>query len=810
MYSLTRYRFVLFLALLLWPGISVAQVPAPPPVGEGVKVIKEDAKAKPAPPPKAQKKEGEGQDVGEGQNEQKGVGEGQNEQKGVGEGLVPSRKGESKPTNKSAEQDEPGAPPPVADVPPVAATPTDAKAAPQATPADDKDKPEAAATDGKAAPQAAATPETTLPTIPAQRKLEISPTVRAKISGQPPQDEATNDPEMKQLSAFEHEAFPRTGAGAKVVLPGDVSGAEGMAASERATRPGADNPPEGLRTEGRLPGSQGGKARPKEPELPGWISKLTMPDIPVRWTPSLIKYLEFYRSSSRGRSILRRWLARMGRYRQLIEGELHRQKLPRSLIFLAMIESGFDPRRTSYAGAGGLWQFMPFSGRGYGLRRDFWIDERRNPRLATEAALKFLKDLYVRFGSWELAMASYNAGYGAVQKAVQKYNTNDYWTLCTFEAGLPWSTCLYVPKILALAVVDANRAFFGYQDITEEEELTFELVAVSDSITLAQASRAAGVPTDMLDLLNPELRRDRTPPGVKSWMRVPRGTGKAFYAGLARIKGEMARYRPHLSRLGETIRSIARLHGISRTKLNKINGFSSDSELRPGLTILVPAKAIKVNKAAKKAAKGKKSKKKGNKEEKEEEEEDDDEAEESLLVPIPREAPSAIKGRRRVFYKVVSGDDLKRVARHLEVSADQLGGWNSLDQGAKLVPGMVLQCFVKDGFDGEKVVLLDPERVQVMESGSEDFLDLYEQRKGRKRLIYTARKGDTLRLVGRRVGLTIGDLARINKFSRHTSLAKGQKIIVYLDEAKAKPDRKKKRRSKKKRRTGKKKRSKTS
>ena len=780
MYSLPRNTFVLICVLLLAASPAVAQVPAPPPVGDGVKVVKggetepekKDAKSEPTPAPKEKN-------------------------------LPP------------ADQDEPGAPPPVADTEPLQVIsppePAPVKPAPAVTKAT---VPATKATVGEGLapsrkgddsaklekPEPASTPAVQLPTSPPQRKLEISPAVRAKISGLPPEDEATDDAEMKQMSAFEHQAFPRPGA--KIVLPGDVSGAEGQAPATRSARPGASNPPEGLRSQGRLPGSAGGKATPPPPPpLPGWISKLTMPDIPVRWTPSLIKYLEFYRSSSRGRAILRRWLARMGRYRKLMEGEILRQKLPKSLLFLAMVESGYDPRRTSYAGAGGLWQFMPFSGRGYGLRRDFWIDERRNPRLSTEAALKYLKDLYVRFGSWELAMASYNAGYGAVQKAVQKYNTNDYWTLCTYEAGLPWSTCLYVPKILALAVVDANRAFFGYQEIKEEEELTFELVAVADSITLAQAARAAGVKTEVLDLLNPELRRDRTPPGVKSWMRVPRGTGEAFYAGLARLKGETARYRPHLARLGETVSSIARTHGISRLKLRQINGFTSDSELTPGLTILVPAKAVNARKKSKKSKKSKakpESKSKSKSGDEDEGEEADEE--EAILVPIPRDAPSVVPNRRRIFYRVVPGDHLKLVAKYLEVTPDQLAGWNSLDLSAKLVPGMVLQAFAKEGFDGEKVLLLDPERVQVMASGSEEYLDLYEQRKGRKRQIYTARKGDTLRSVGRRMGLTIGDLARINKFTRHTNLKPGQKIIVYLDEAKAKPDRKKKRRGKKSRR----------
>ena len=769
MYSLHRNGsvraaiLVLAWAIVASPGPAAAQVPAPPPVGGGVKVVaqgKEKVKDEPGAPdpaPKATKKK-------------------------TRAGEDKAKAGEDKP--------EAGAKSPKTDI---AADTGTAPETETETNTDTKALPAEPGADLK--PEAASSSEEILP--PPERQLTISPAVRAKISGAPPEDMATPDKEMEALKTFEEQAFPRPGS--KVVLPGDVSGVEGKAAGTRKPRPGADNPPEGLTSEGRLPATEQKPAEEKKEPLPGWISKLTMPDMPVRWTPRLLKYLEFYRSSRRGRSILRRWLARIGRYRTLMESEIKRQKVPRTLIYLAMIESGYDPRRTSRVGAGGLWQFMPFSGRGYGLKRDYWIDERRNPKLSTEAALKYLKDLHTRFGSWELAMASYNAGYGAVQRAIQKYNTNDYWTLCQYEAGLPWSTSLYVPKILAVAVVDANRKFFGYQEVKDDEELTFELVSVSDSVTLAQAARAVGVETKVLDLLNPELRRDRTPPGVKSWLRVPRGTGTKFYAGLAKIKVNLARYRPYVARLGESVRSIARNHGIARGTLRRLNGFTSDSELRPGLTILVPAKAVKKKAPFKK--------RKGKKDSNQKKVEADAEEDESILAPIPPQAPTKVAGRKRVFYQVVRGDGMKIIAKHLEVSADELAGWNSLDAGAQLISGMILQAFVKEDFSGEKVVLLDPEKVQVMVAGSEKFLNLYEQRKGRKRLTYSARKGDTLRSIGRRVGLTIGDLARINKFSRHTRLDTGQKIIVYMDPAKARQPKKKRRRKKRrgKKRRGKRK-----
>ena len=776
---------------------AVAQVPAPPPVGGGVKVIKEGAKDEPGAPDlapvkgkgEAEKGKGEAEKTKSEAEKDKGEAEKDKGEAEKAKGEAEKTKGEADKAKGEAEKGKGSAS--------ATATATD-----EATAAD-----EGTATDGSDAPAAASTPASTstleeegnteIPPSP-NRKLEISPRVRARISGQPPEDEGTRDPEMAVLKEFEERAFPRPGP--KVVHPGDVSGAEGVSTGARRARPGALNPPEGLGSKGRTSGGAAAKKQ-VEPSPPGWISGLAMPDLPVKWTPRLLKYLEFYRKNRRGRAILRRWFARMGRYRELMEKELHRQKMPRSFLFLAMIESGYDPRRTSRVGAGGLWQFMPFSGKGYGLRRDYWIDERRNPKLSTEAALKFLKDLYIRFGSWELAMASYNAGYGAIQKAVQKYNTNDYWTLCTYEAGLPWSTCNYVPKIMAVAVVDANRKFFGYENIKEDAALTHELVAVTDSITLAQAARAAGVETDVLDLLNPELRRDRTPPGVKSWLRVPRGKGEQFYAGLAKIKPRIARYKPYLTRLGETVRSIAKDHRISRERLRRVNGFQSDNELTPGLTILVPARVEKKKKKKKKRKKRSKGAKgKGKRADAEEQCDEECQAERMILVGIPRQAPSMVAGRRRVFYRVTHGDDIPIIARHLEVNPDTLASWNALDTGAKLVSGMVLQAFVDQGFDGERVVLLDPERVQVMVTGSEQFLDLFEQRKGRKRQIYTARKGDTLRSVGRAVGLTIGDLARINQFSRHTKLEPGQQIIVYHDPAKA---RKPKRRKRGKKRRGK-------
>jgi membrane-bound lytic murein transglycosylase D len=553
--------------------------------------------------------------------------------------------------------------------------------------------------------------------------------------------------ELAELRKFEEGAFPRAG----VARPPAPS-AEGGSPPGPPPRPGTEHPRDGQQTH-PLPSA----TRPPPPAP--WLAKLQLPDLPVRWDPKLVRYLQFYRTSPQGRAIMGTWLKRLGRYESLITRALKKHGLPRALIHVAMIESGFNPKVTSRAGAAGIWQFMPKPGQGYGLQRDHWVDERRNPERSTDAAVRYLKDLHDRFGSWELALASYNAGYGGVTRAIQKYNTNDYWQLCRYEAGMPWETALYVPKILAAAVVGVNRSAFGYDAIKPEPELAHALVAVPASLTLAQAAQAAGVAREAIEALNPELRRGRTPPVAKAWLRVPPGSEGRFYAGLAALKGQLARHRPYLVRLGEGLKELAKQYGITVAALRALNGMERSEELRPGVTILLPARASLPAK----------------------EPVSEGESEEPILVGVPADRPSALPGRLRVYYRIVPGDRLEEIAAAFGVGAAELASWNALDAGAKLVAGMVLQAFVSRRPDPAKVVLLDPKQVKIMAAGSDDFLSAWEERRGRKRLTYTVREGDTLSSLSRRFGLSTGSLMRINRLDRRATLKAGQTLIVYVE-----------------------------
>ena len=549
--------------------------------------------------------------------------------------------------------------------------------------------------------------------------------------------------ELLYLRRFDEESFPRAPL---FIPPLSDPGDEAIAPSPAPPHPSAESPPEALRSP-EAPAVLDAVEADHSAAIP-WLSGLRLPDMPVRFEPRLIRYLEFYKSDRRGRAIMASWLKRQGRYRALIETALRRYKLPESLLYVCMIESGYDPLDRSSAGASGLWQFMPEGGRIYGLRIDRWVDERRDPEKATEAVVHYFADLHARFGSWHLALAAFNAGYGAVLRAVAKYNTNDYWELSRNEDGLPWETTLYVPKALAAAIVGKNREVFGYADLAIDPPLAFDRVVVPSSTSLAGIAKAAGVTVAELAALNPELKCGRTPP--ESWeARVPSGAGPRFATAWPKSRDKI---RERVVRFGERIEELARAFGTSSRELRRLNGFEDSAELKGGLTILVPD-----GRPALPAP-----------------------PEELVSIVAVPDKDLVVAGRKRLFYRALPGDDLDAIASFFHVSTGDLGRWNSLDGDARLSSKMVLQIWVAPEFDTATVALLDPARVRVVTCGSAEFFDLVEARNGRKRVDYTIRAGDTMKRIGARFSLSEGDLERINRMGRKSDLKAGKTLIVYV------------------------------
>jgi membrane-bound lytic murein transglycosylase D len=436
--------------------------------------------------------------------------------------------------------------------------------------------------------------------------------------------------------------------------------------------------------------------------------------------------------------------------------------VPTDLVWLSMIESGHNPTITSPAGAAGLWQFMPDAGRTYGLTVDRWVDERLDPERSTEAASRYLSDLYRRFGSWELAIASYNMGYGGLARSIRKFNSNDFWELVRYEAGIPWETTLYVPKIFALAIVMNNKKAFGLDTLDADPAEAFDVVLVGPSVSLEDVARAAGVPESSVDALNPGYLSGRTPPWVTSsggskpsWrVRVPAGKGPLCSSALARISGDDDSFETYVSKFGDTVESIANAHGVSEARLRAINRVEPKEMLASGTVLLVPRAAS--------AAVA--------------------EPNDEVVVVPPREF--AYAERSRLFYRVLQGDTLGRVANVFAVSTADIGLWNALDESARLQSGMALQLFV-DKNKNFSARTIAPSQTHVLVAGTPDFYDYFEGQNGRKRVIVSARENDTLASVGKRYGMTVGSMERVNRRARTDKLHSGESIVVYVDRGRA-------------------------
>ncbi|MCC6527741.1 MAG: transglycosylase SLT domain-containing protein [Polyangiaceae bacterium] len=488
-----------------------------------------------------------------------------------------------------------------------------------------------------------------------------------------------------------------------------------------------------------------------------WLSQLDLPDVPVRFTPALLRYLEYYKEDPKGRALIASFVRKSGRYRDGILKVLRQEHLPEALLWLALVESGFDPSAYSHAGAAGLWQFVPETARIYGLTVNRRVDERLDPERATVAAARHLGDLHKRFGSWELAFAAYNMGFGGLLTSIRKYNTNDFWELERLEAALPYETALYVPKILAVAVAAKNCALFGCDGVTLDKPEPFDAVAVGPGVSFESIADASGASLAELAQLNPAFAGTRTPaleasetPRASWTVRVPAGSGARTQQRLeagelpgAALAGETVRW-------GETLERIAERHGTSRAALEKLNDLASGEPARPGTALLVPKNTV-----AAKTAPGPKP---------------------VVVVPDEDFGPA---DARRMLYQVVHGDTVGDVARVCGVSAEEVRRWNHLDVHAALQEGMRLQLFLPRDHVPANAVLADPADFEIVKVGSDPFFAHFEGKKGRRRLEVTVGAGDTWRSIAARYGLTLGQLERINHRSRGSRLLAGESVVVY-------------------------------
>jgi len=283
------------------------------------------------------------------------------------------------------------------------------------------------------------------------------------------------------------------------------------------------------------------------------------------------------------------WLSRSTKYVEKMKEILVEKDLPEDLVYLPLIESGFNVNALSRAKAVGPWQFIESTAKRYGLIVDWWRDERKDPIKSTIAAADYLKDLYKMFGDWSLALAAYNAGEGRVYKAVNRIGENDYWMLLNTKY-LPKETKDYVPKYIAAITIAKQPENFGFENIKQHETIDYDEVVIPSPTDLDVIARCAEVDLSTIKELNPELKRWSTPMNVKEYIiRIPEGKKDIFLSNFEKIPAEKRfSHDTYITKKGDTVYKIAKKTGYSTTVLYEMNGTEIFKNLKPDTKIMIP------------------------------------------------------------------------------------------------------------------------------------------------------------------------------------------------------------------------------
>jgi membrane-bound lytic murein transglycosylase D len=309
--------------------------------------------------------------------------------------------------------------------------------------------------------------------------------------------------------------------------------------------------------------------------------------IPITYNQKVASIIKFFQNE--GRSSVQKWLNRMDRYKKIMLPILEQENVPPELFYLAMIESGLNPEAYSYAHASGPWQFISSTGKAYGLKKNWWVDERRDFEKSTHAAAQYLKDLHEKFDDWYLAFASYNCGSGRVRKEIKRHGTTDYWKL----SRLPGQTRNYVPNIMAAIFIATDPQRYGFV-VTSESEMNWSVKELDKSVSLEVLSELSGIEVKQLQSFNPELRQGTIPPLKENEtyrFRLPEGYNIKFdslYAAIEIEKVDEIVFVDHKVKRGESLWLIARKYGVRVKDIVVINKLGNAKYIRPGQHLQIP------------------------------------------------------------------------------------------------------------------------------------------------------------------------------------------------------------------------------
>ncbi|MFZ4855112.1 MAG: transglycosylase SLT domain-containing protein [Desulfuromonadaceae bacterium] len=397
----------------------------------------------------------------------------------------------------------------------------------------------------------------------------------------------------------------------------------------------------------------------EENELALPDTDLPISDIPLTLNSKVEYFLYYFQTN--GRLSFSKWLSRSARYIPMMKDILKREGMPEDLVYVAMIESGFQMHAQSWANAVGPWQFISETGRRYDLRIDQWIDERKDPVKATTAAALYLKELYGMFnGDWYLAAAGYNAGENKILRAIGMYNTSDFWEISRGSYLKP-ETKEYVPKLLAAAIIAKDPARYGFTDIAYLTPIEYDTTVIPSRTNLDLAAKLSGTTYEALKELNPDLRHWCTPPNYPEYLlKIPKGSKQQFETAYAKVPEgqrftERVLYSRYQARKKDSLKSVASRFNTTPATLAELNGLNAKSRIA-GKTLLVPVKQTV------------------------------DFSHEGRVAKSPSKSAST-KGGYAKYYTIKSGDTLTALSKRFNVSTKMLSAWNDLKTKIALKPG---------------------------------------------------------------------------------------------------------------------------
>ena len=496
---------------------------------------------------------------------------------------------------------------------------------------------------------------------------------------------------------------------------------------------------------------------------PNFIPKTTVPLVMNEYVKRSIAFF-----ATRGRHHLENWIRLSGRYFPMMFKIFKEEGVPEEMVYLSMPESGLNPTIRSWAKAVGLWQFVKGTGSLYGLRGNFWYDERRDPEKATRAAARHLKDLYTQYNDWYLVLVGYNAGGGRVNRGIRKSGTYDFWAM---RDNLPKETRNYIPQYIAVTLMAMKPEPFGLK-VEKEDTLRYEAVSVDDCVDLAVLADCAGTTVDSLRELNPELLQWCTPPNYKGYrLKVPVGSSARFTENYAQLPPEKKQdWIAHAVRRGETPGSIAKRYGLLTSVLLEVNHLPRVKRLKVGSTLLIPVQGHTILAKMGKTA--------------------DDDALRAMNTSlkasnnddaVDEESVSVPAGKTKIIYKTKKGEKLTVIAKRFAVRVTDIRIWNDIAYGKTVRAGAKIALFVPNAkvaaYRTIAGVTVEKKDVRGRQLAAREESGAKQSGGSSAASVHKVTKGETLEKIARASGVGIDDLKAWNNLAS-SKITIGQKLRV--------------------------------